>query len=147
MSSPNTNRDAAMFDFDDSSFVHDGRGIEGALSVMSFADSSPIPSGNKKAAYAKFSERMLPQLQEEYPNLKLSQYKDKLFALWQKSPENPANFVGSDGLLGASASNAASRNAATMLGIARAASRSGLSPVPSRSASNGSSLHGSESDI
>ena len=33
----------------------------------------------------------MPQVKEDYPGLKLSQYKEKIFQLWKKSPENPAN--------------------------------------------------------
>ena len=31
------------------------------------------------------------EMKEDYPGLKLSQYKDKIFQKWKKSPENPAN--------------------------------------------------------
>jgi hypothetical protein len=34
---------------------------------------------------------MLPQIKQDFPGLKLSQYKQKLFDLWKKSPENPLN--------------------------------------------------------
>jgi hypothetical protein len=34
---------------------------------------------------------MIPQLKEEMPGLRLAQYQDKAFELWQKSPENPRN--------------------------------------------------------
>jgi hypothetical protein len=30
-------------------------------------------------------------MKEDLPGLKLSQYKDRIFEAWKKSPENPAN--------------------------------------------------------
>ena len=44
-----------------------------------------------KAAFAAFSDRELPQLKLDRPGLKQSQYKEALFKVWQKSPENPLN--------------------------------------------------------
>jgi hypothetical protein len=38
-----------------------------------------------------FEERMIPQLKEEYPGMKLSQYKERCFEAWKRSPENPMN--------------------------------------------------------
>lgn len=38
-----------------------------------------------------FEERMLPEVKADYPGLKLSQYKEKIFDIWKKSPENPLN--------------------------------------------------------
>lgn len=32
-------------------------------------------------------------MKEDLPGLKLSQYKDRIFEMWKKSPENPANQV------------------------------------------------------
>lgn len=49
------------------------------------------PERRAKAAYVAFEERMLPQLKEENPTLRLSQLKEMLWKLWQKSPENPFN--------------------------------------------------------
>ena len=49
-------------------------------------------SANRKAAHLAFEDRVLPQLKDEFPGLKMSQYKDKCFKLWEKSPENPKNF-------------------------------------------------------
>ena len=46
-----------------------------------------------KAAFAAFSDRELPQLKLDRPGLKQSQYKDALWKLWQKAPENPFNRV------------------------------------------------------
>ena len=47
-----------------------------------------------KAAFAAFEEREIARLKDEHPGLKLSQYKERAFSAWQKSPENPANQEG-----------------------------------------------------
>lgn len=63
-------------------------GIDGAL------DALDISSGNapsKKALYNAFYEKKMIEMKEEYPNLKLSQYKEKISNLWKRSPENPDN--------------------------------------------------------
>lgn len=46
-----------------------------------------------KAAFEAFQEQELPDLKLEKPGLKQSQYKDMLWKIWQKSPENPMNRV------------------------------------------------------
>ena len=38
-----------------------------------------------------FEEREMPGIKADYPGLKLSQYKEKIFNMWLKSPENPDN--------------------------------------------------------
>jgi Coiled-coil domain-containing protein 124 /Oxs1 len=47
-----------------------------------------------KAAYAAFAEEEIVRLRKEKPGLKLNQYKDMAFKLWQKSPANPMNQAG-----------------------------------------------------
>lgn len=49
------------------------------------------PEKRMKAAFMAYEEREMPLLKEEYPGLKLSQYKERLWERWQKSPENPIN--------------------------------------------------------
>ena len=44
-----------------------------------------------KAAFAAFSEAALPELRQEKPGLKQSQYKELVWKLWQKAPTNPLN--------------------------------------------------------
>lgn len=44
-----------------------------------------------KALYNAYYERELVAMKEDLPGLKLSQYKDRIFENWKKSPENPAN--------------------------------------------------------
>lgn len=49
------------------------------------------PERRMKAAYAAFEEREMPILKAENPELRLSQLKERLFRMWQKSPDNPFN--------------------------------------------------------
>ena len=49
------------------------------------------PERRVKAAFKAWEERELPVIRAELPGLKLSQYKERLFARWKKSPENPMN--------------------------------------------------------
>jgi uncharacterized protein YpmB len=65
-------------------------GIDGALDVLNIGK-SPAGEPSKKALFKAFEERKMSELKEELPGLKMSQYKDKVFNLWKKSPENPAN--------------------------------------------------------
>lgn len=72
----------------------DASGVDAAIDALSVADSSGGGSTskvNKKAAYAAFEEREIARLKEENAGLKLSQYKEQVHKLWQKSPENPDN--------------------------------------------------------
>jgi hypothetical protein len=69
-------------------------GIDASLASLNVS----VPGGgaaplSAKALHKAFEERMLPEMKQDYPNMKLSQYKDKIFQLWKKSPENPANHV------------------------------------------------------
>lgn len=65
-------------------------GIDGALESLNVsAGPQAVPSA--KALFKAFEERMLPEVKADYPGLKLSQYKEKVFQMWKKSPENPAN--------------------------------------------------------
>lgn len=49
------------------------------------------PERRMKAAYKAWEERELPRIRAEQPGMKLSQYKERLFSEWKKSPENPMN--------------------------------------------------------
>jgi len=69
-----------------------GTGIDSALSSLNIQkDKDQHPEKRMKAAYKAYEEKMLPVMKEEYPGLKLSQYKEKIFTSWKKSPENPMN--------------------------------------------------------
>ena len=73
--------------------VIDARGINEALIALKITeDVGPVdlhPEKRQKAAYAAFEALRLPQLKEEFPTLKWTQYKDKLHREWQKHPDNP----------------------------------------------------------
>ncbi len=71
--------------------TQDASGIDGALDAMNISVGGEPKSA--KALFKAFEERLLPEMKEDYPGLKLSQYKDKIFQKWKKSPENPANQV------------------------------------------------------
>jgi hypothetical protein len=66
-------------------------GIESALSATNIADDIH-PEKRKKALHKAFEERMMPEVKQDYPGLKKSQYQDKIFGMWQKSAENPMNW-------------------------------------------------------
>lgn len=76
----------------------DASGMDAALSVLSVnGNGGPggdiHPEKRMKALHLAFEERMMTQMKEEYPGLKRSQYKEKIFNLWKKSPENPLNWT------------------------------------------------------
>jgi hypothetical protein len=73
-------------------------GMNAAMDALSMGASGGArsPGGgkvgeNRKALYNAYYERVLPQFKEDYPGLKLSQYKERIFESWRTSPENPDN--------------------------------------------------------
>jgi Coiled-coil domain-containing protein 124 /Oxs1 len=67
-------------------------GLDGALQTLNIS----VPGGDVKgqrALHLAFEEKMLPIVKAEYPSLRLSQYKEKIFTMWKKSPENPQNQI------------------------------------------------------
>lgn len=46
-----------------------------------------------KAAWKAYEEKMLVQLKAEKPGLKMSQYKDMMWKLWQKAPVSTAYYI------------------------------------------------------
>ena len=81
---------------DNKSEALDASGVDAAIDALTMAESSGgaagiAPKVNKKAAFAAFEEREIARLKEENSGLKLSQLKEQVFKLWQKSPENPDN--------------------------------------------------------
>jgi len=46
-----------------------------------------------RVTYAAFEEKNLPDVRAENPSLKLSQLKELVWKMWQKSPENPINQI------------------------------------------------------
>ena len=68
-------------------------GIDAALGTLNINQPEAVGGGATKVTYADFEHRMLPIVKAENPGLRLSQYKEKVFQLWKKSPENPANQI------------------------------------------------------
>ena len=68
-------------------------GLDAGLSSLKMGkdEADAHPEKKMKALHKAFEERMLPEMKESHPGLKLSQYKEKIFELWKKSPENPLN--------------------------------------------------------
>jgi Protein of unknown function (DUF1014). len=78
----------------------DASGIDAALSSMKLATSGGAgvddhPEKRMKALHKAFEEKMMPEMKQQYPGLKRSQYLEKIFILWKKSPENPMNWPSS----------------------------------------------------
>ncbi|XP_047066932.1 coiled-coil domain-containing protein 124 [Lolium rigidum] len=85
---PNTNRDDSIVE---------ASSVGEAIARMSLVNSeSPLPADRHperrlKASFKAFEEAELPRLKEEKPGLTLKQYKDMIWKLWKKSPDNPLN--------------------------------------------------------
>lgn len=72
--------------------VGSATGIDGAIDALSQETKAvKHPERRLKAAYAAYEEVQMQILREEQPNLKRSQYKDRIFEMWKRSPENPLN--------------------------------------------------------
>ncbi|KAF7841412.1 coiled-coil domain-containing protein 124-like [Senna tora] len=83
----NTNRDDSVIE---------ARSVEDALAQMSVTDNLPVdrhPERRLKASFKAFEEAELPKLKEEKPGLTHNQYKDMIWKLWKKSPDNPLNQI------------------------------------------------------
>ncbi|KAJ6812733.1 putative coiled-coil domain-containing protein 124-like [Iris pallida] len=77
--------------------VIEARSVEDAIARMAVAESPLLPDRHPerrlKATFKAFEEAELPKLKEEKPGLTLTQYKDMIWKLWKKSPDNPLNQV------------------------------------------------------
>ncbi|KAI5647758.1 hypothetical protein M9H77_33763 [Catharanthus roseus] len=83
----NTNRDDSVLE---------ARTVEEAIAQMTVTDNLPVdrhPERRLKASFKAFEEAELPRLKEEKPGLTHTQYKDMIWKLWKKSPDNPLNQV------------------------------------------------------
>lgn len=83
----NTNRDDSLIE---------AHSVEEALEKISVSDSFPVdkhPEKRLKASFKAFEEAELPRLKAEKPGLTHTQYKDMIWKLWKKSPDNPLNKV------------------------------------------------------
>lgn len=68
-------------------------GIDGALDSLhvSVGTGGTGIHNSAKGLFKAYEARMMSEIKEDYPGLKLSQIKEKIFQKWKKSPENPAN--------------------------------------------------------
>ncbi|KAK7409741.1 hypothetical protein VNO78_00021 [Psophocarpus tetragonolobus] len=83
----NTNRDDSIIE---------ARSLDEAIAQMSMVDNLPPdrhPERRLKASFKAFEEAELPKLKEEKPGLTHTQYKDFIWKLWKKSPDNPLNQI------------------------------------------------------
>ncbi|KAI6700996.1 hypothetical protein NL676_015320 [Syzygium grande] len=83
----NTNRDDSIIE---------ASTVEDAIAQMAVADSLPVdrhPERRLKASFKAFEEAELLKLKEEKPGLTHNQYKDMIWKLWKKSPDNPLNQI------------------------------------------------------
>ncbi|RLN39106.1 hypothetical protein C2845_PM01G02020 [Panicum miliaceum] len=85
----NTNRDDSVIE---------ARSVEDAIAKMTIAAEPALapdrhPERRLKVSYKAFEEAELAKLKEEKPGLTLHQYKDMIWKLWKKSPDNPLNQV------------------------------------------------------
>ncbi|GLJ06861.1 hypothetical protein SUGI_0050530 [Cryptomeria japonica] len=82
----NTNRDESLLE---------AHSVEEALAQMTVNSLPPDrhPERRLKASYKAFEEAELRRLKEEKPGLSHNQYKDMIWKLWKKSPDNPLNQV------------------------------------------------------
>ncbi|PKA50258.1 hypothetical protein AXF42_Ash017852 [Apostasia shenzhenica] len=84
----NTNRDDSIIE---------AHSVDEAIAKMVVTDGTLPPDRHPerrlKASFKAFEEAELPRLKEEKPGLALHQYKDMIWKLWKKSPDNPLNQV------------------------------------------------------
>lgn len=82
----------ALRENDNKSSEVDASGIDSAIAALA-VDTEVAGKGrvNMKAAYKAFEEAEMARLKDDQPGLKLSQYKERCWQAWQKSPENPMN--------------------------------------------------------
>jgi hypothetical protein len=73
----------------------DARGLDAAVGIMAIGAGKvdEHPERRQKALFNAYSETQLVQMREDFPGLKLSQYKDRIFNAWNKSSENPKNQI------------------------------------------------------
>jgi hypothetical protein len=76
--------------------IVDAHGLDTALAQMSSISAPELPADRHperrlKASFKAFEEAEMPVLKQEKPGLTHTQYKDMLWKLWKKSPDNPLN--------------------------------------------------------
>ena len=72
-------------------------GIDGAIDALAVSDGAADahPERRRKALYNAYLEQMLPMMRVEHPGLRLQQYKERIFEMWQSALENPVNSTAS----------------------------------------------------
>jgi len=65
--------------------------LTAGVGTASLSPAPTPPRVNMAAAFAQFSEEVMPSVRKEFPGAKLSTLKDKVRKLWQRSPQNPLN--------------------------------------------------------
>ncbi|CAL9101776.1 unnamed protein product [Musa acuminata var. zebrina] len=82
----NTNRDDSVIE---------AHSVEDAIARMALPEPALPPDRHPerrlKVSFKAFEESELLKLKEEKPGLMLNQYKDMIWKLWKKSPDNPLN--------------------------------------------------------
>jgi hypothetical protein len=63
-------------------------GIDAALESMGLTGGVGKTSS---MTYKDYEETMLPIVKQDFPGLRLTQYKEKVYQMWKKSPDNPNN--------------------------------------------------------
>ncbi|KAI7735672.1 hypothetical protein M8C21_008211 [Ambrosia artemisiifolia] len=74
--------------------VIEARSVEEAIAQMAVSDGLPVdkhPEKRLKASFKAFEEAEMPNLKAEKPGLTHTQYKDMIWKMWKKSPDNPMN--------------------------------------------------------
>ncbi|KAF8098745.1 hypothetical protein N665_0259s0016 [Sinapis alba] len=74
----NTNRDDSLIE---------AHTVDEALAKMTVADN--FPEKRLKASFKAYEEAEMPRLKEDKPGLTHTQYKDLIWKMWKKSPDNP----------------------------------------------------------
>jgi len=72
--------------------VETARNLDQAIDLLGSGGAAAAdahPEKRQKAAHKAFEERMLVELKESMPGMRMSQYKDRIFEMWKKSSENP----------------------------------------------------------
>jgi hypothetical protein len=63
-------------------------GIDAALESMGLSSNT-----SSTMTYKDYEEIMLPIVKQDFPGLRLTQYKEKVYQMWKKSPDNPSNQI------------------------------------------------------
>lgn len=65
--------------------------VTGFLAAADELPADRAPERRLRAAHAAYEAEWLPRMKAEFPSLKRSQLKEKIWKQWLKAPENPMN--------------------------------------------------------